>query len=128
MNMMKNKLFWTIGSIAAFFMLVITLIPKPIDMDLDKIGMGQKAVVFVYDLNLAVSNQQVIEMNKAKEIIAKQAIFLIAKTGDPDGEAFKSQHHAQSADLLFFNGEGELYDRHIGLLSAEELLGKLTDN
>lgn len=124
---MKNKkIFWTIFSIAAVIVVSIALLPKPIDMNLEQIGNGQKAVVFVYDSNLLDSNRQATEMNKAREHIGDQAVFLIAQTGDPDGEDFKSRYRARSLELLFFNKKGELIDRQIAVLSAEELTGKLS--
>ena len=122
MNIFKrNSFYWIAFSIIAFVIVFFANMPKPIDMNLEKIGNGQRAVVFVYDPNLAVSNQQATEMNKAREIIGEQAIFLIAKTGDPESEGFKKRYHARSPDLLFFNREGELVDRQVALLSAEEL-------
>lgn len=127
MNIMKNKkIFWTIFSIVAVILVCIALLPKPIDMNLEQIGNGQKAVVFVYDSNLLDSNRQATEMNKARKYIGDQAIFLIARTGDPDGEDFKSRYQARSLELLFFNKKGELIDRQIAVLSAEELTGKLS--
>ena len=127
MNIMKNKkLFWTIFSIVAVIVVSIALLPKPIDMNLEQIGKGQKAVVFVYDPNLLDSNRQATEMNKARKHIGDQAIFLIAKTGDPDGEDFKTRYQARSLELLFFNKKGDLIDRQIAVLSAEELTGKLS--
>jgi len=59
-----------------------TFIPKPIDTDLEKIGNGQKSVVFVYDPNLVVSNQQATEISKARKLIGEQANFLIVKIKD----------------------------------------------
>jgi len=50
--------------------------PKPIDRNLEKIGNGQKSVVFVYDPNLVVSNQQATEISKARKLIGEQANFL----------------------------------------------------
>ncbi len=127
MNILKrNSFYWIILSVIAFVIVFLSHMPKPIDMNLEKIGNGQKAVVFVYDPNLAISYQQATEINKARKILGEQAIFLIAKTGDPKGEGFKKRYHARSPDLLFFNREGELIDRQTALLSAEELTGKLS--
>ena len=107
--------------------MVFTLMPKPIDMNLEKIGDGQRSVVFVYDPNLAVSNQQAIEINKAIKIIGEQVNFLIVKIGDPESESFKNKYRVRSADLLFFNGDGELFDRQVALLNAESLVEKLLE-
>lgn len=127
MKLLKNKYFWAILSIIAFIIVVSTLMPKPIDMNLEKIGNGQKSVVFVYDPNLVVSNQQAIEINKARKIIGEQANFLIVKAGDPESKSFRKRYHARSSYLLFFNGDGELVDRQVALLNAEELIEKLPD-
>jgi hypothetical protein len=127
MKLLKNKYLWILLSIIAPIIMVFTLMPKPIDMDLEKIGDGQKSVVFVYDPNLAVSNQQAIEINKAIKIIGEQVNFLIVKIGDPESESFKNKYRARSADLLFFNGDGELFDRQVALLNAELLVEKLLE-
>ena len=127
MKLLKNKNLWIILTIIAFFLVAFTFIPKPIDTDLEKIGNGQKSVVFVYDPNLLVSNQQATEINKAKTIIGEQANFLIVKIGDPKRERFKNTYRVSSADLLFFNGDGELFDRQVALLNAELLIEKLLE-
>jgi len=127
MKLLKNKYLWILLSIIAPIIMVFTLMPKPIDMNLEKIGDGQKSVVFVYDPNLAVSNQQAIEINKAIKIIGEQVNFLIVKIGDPESESFKNKYRVRSADLLFFNGDGELFDRQVALLNAESLVEKLLE-
>jgi hypothetical protein len=91
-------------------------------MNLEKIGSGKVSVVFIYDPNLVVSNQQTIEINKARDIIGDKVIFLIAKVGDPKSEGFRSRYQASSKDLLFFNANGQLTDRKVALVSAEQLL------
>ena len=127
MKLLKNKYLWILLSIIAPIIMVFTLMPKPIDMNLEKIGDGQRSVVFVYDPNLAVSNQQAIEINKAIKIIGEQVNFLIVKIGDPESESFKNKYRVRSADLLFFNGDGELFDRQVALLNAEWLVEKLLE-
>ena len=127
MRLMKSKYVWTIVVIAAFILVVFTVLPDPIDTDLEKIGNGQKSVVFVYDPNLAVSNQQATEMNEARGIIGDQANFLLVRAGDPTTDGFKNEYQARSADLLFFNGDGELVDRQVGVLNADALIEKVTD-
>src|SRR6056297_2446396 len=124
---MKNKYLWIALSVIALVIAVATLLPEPIDTNLDKIGNGQNSVVFVYDPNFAVSNQQATQINRAREMIGEQANFLVFRAGDPRREGFKNEYQARSADLLFFNGDGELVDRQIALLDAETLIEKLTD-
>jgi len=124
---MKSKFLWIALSVAVLVIAVAILLPKPIDTDLAKIGNGQNSVVFVYDPNLAVSNQQANEINRAREMIGEQANFLAFRFGDPRKDGFKDQYQARSADLLFFNADGELVERQIALLDAETLIEKLTD-
>ena len=127
MSFLKNKSFLVILSIIAFIAVVVAVIPKPINMNLEQIGNGQKSVVFVYDPNLAVSNQQSVEINKARTMIGEQANFLIVDIGDPKSDNFKRQYQATSSDLLFFNANGQLVDRQVALLSTDDLIKKLTD-
>ncbi|MGF1528372.1 MAG: hypothetical protein ACFCBW_16465 [Candidatus Competibacterales bacterium] len=127
MGILKHKYFWIMFPIMAFVAVLFSLMPKPIGMNLEEIGSGQKAVVFIYDPNLLVSNQQATEMNKARELVGEQALFLIAKIGDPRNEGFKRRYQVRSADLLFFDEEGRLIDRQIALLDAEELARKLSN-
>jgi hypothetical protein len=124
---MKNKFLWIALSVIALLILIVTLLPEPIDTNLEKIGNGQNSVVFVYDLNFAVSNQQATEINRAREMIGEQANFLVFRAGDPRRDGFRNEYQARSADLLFFNGDGELVDRQRALLNAEALVEKLTD-
>ena len=126
MNILKSKLLWTIVSIIALAAVFVMFMPKPIDMNLDKVGKGQNAVVFVYDPNLAVSLEQASEMNKARKIVGGEAIFLVAKIGYPESDAFNDRYKAISPDLLFFNGQGQLFERQVALLSAEELVKKIS--
>jgi len=124
---MKNKYLWIALSVIALVIAVATLLPEPIDTNLDKIGNGQNSVVFVYDPNFAVSNQQATQINRAREMIGEQANFLVFRAGDPRREGFKNEYQARSADLLFFNGDGQLVDRQVALLDAETLIEKLTN-
>ena len=96
-------------------------------MNLEKIGNGQKSVVFIYDPNLAVSNQQAIEMNKARELIGEKAILLIADIGDPNSKDFRKQYQARAAELLFFDKVGELLDRKTAVIYAGDLTRKLLE-
>lgn len=124
---MKSKYFWTPLVIIALIVLVAAFLPEPIDTDLEKIGNGQRSVVFVYDPNLVVSNQQATEMKRAREMIGEQANFLIVRAGDPTTDDFKQQYQARSADLLFFGTEGELVGRHVAVLPAEALIERVSD-
>ena len=126
MNILKNKYFWSVLSVMALVAIFINLMPKPIDMNLEILGNGQQSVVFVYDPGLAVSNQQATEINKAREVIGDKVNFLIVKEGDPNSKDFRRRYRARSADLLFFNGDGELIDRKVALLSAEEFIAKMS--
>ncbi len=125
---LKNKLLWVILSIITLVILFYFFLPKPIDMSLEKIGNGQNAVVFVYDPGLGVSIEQASEMNKARKIIGKQASFSIAKIGSPEGDSIARRYQAQPPTILFFNGEGELIDRQLALLSAAEIVKRLSNN
>jgi hypothetical protein len=124
---MKNKYLWIVLSVIALIAVAAILLPEPIDTDLEKIGNGRNSVVFVYDPNLAVSNQQANEINRAREIIGDQANFLAFRAGDPRKADFRNQYQASSADLLFFNGDGELVSRQLAPLDAEALIEKVTD-
>ena len=64
-----NKIFLTIILLISLVVIFLLLMPKPIDMDLGKIGNGKVSVVFIYDPNLVVSNQQTTEINIARETI-----------------------------------------------------------
>lgn len=124
---MKNKYVWSLLPVIVLIVAVTMFLPKPIDTDLEKIGNGQRSVVFVYDPNLVVSNQQATEMKRAREMIGEQANFLVVRAGDPTTDDFKQQYQARSADLLFFDGDGELVNREAAVFDAEALVDKVTD-
>lgn len=124
---MNNKYLWTALIIIALIVAVATFLPEPIDTDLEKIGNGKQSVVFVYDPNLVVSNQQATEMKKAKEVLGEQANLLVVRAGDPTTNAFKEEYRTRSADLLFFNGDGDLVERQVALIESEALIEKVTD-
>jgi hypothetical protein len=126
MSLLKNKLFITLAVITALLLGLFAIMPKPIATNLEAIGQGQKAVVFIYDPNLVGSNQQATAINKARSTGADDVLFLAARTGDPAGEAFKRRYQADSLDLLFFDGQGRLIHRDEALLSHEELLATLS--
>jgi len=127
MKLLKNKNLWVILSIVVLVGVAFTFIPEPIDTDLEKIGNGQKSVVFIYDPNLVASNQQATEISKARDIIGDQANFLLVRFGDPSRESFRSTYQVNPVDLLFFDEDGELFDRDVAVLSAEALIEKVAD-
>ncbi len=124
--LLKYQYIWVPLLIIAIIIVFIIVMPKPIDMDLSKIGDGRKAVVFVYDPNLSVSGQQSVEMNQARSLVGDDVIFLIAKIGDPSGDLFMRRYNSRVTDLLFFNANGDLIDREAALLTAQELAGILS--
>ncbi|MCG8669956.1 MAG: hypothetical protein MI867_11125 [Pseudomonadales bacterium] len=126
MFVLKNKYFWILLSIILFVFVVSYSLPKPISMDLKQVGNGLNSVVFIYDLNLSVSNQQATEMNKAREIVGDNYNFLVLKAGNPKTKDFKDQYRARAPELLFFSANGDLIDRKMGLLSANQLIEKLS--
>lgn len=107
--------------LAAMVVLVVVNLPRGFDMDLNKIGAGKPAVVFVYDNNLSVSGTQAGEMDKIRDRFENHVHFLVADTGRPQAQQWMSQHQARAADLFFFDAEGGLRHRQPALLVAEEL-------
>lgn len=126
MKVLKSKLLWTVVIIVALVLAFIALVPKGISMNLEEVGKGKKSVVFIYDPNLGVSNQQSSEINKAREVIGEEAAFVIAQVGDPRSKNFRDSYEARSAELLFFNETGKLINRKIAPLSSGELLRELS--
>ena len=124
-KILKNGKVITFLLILVVGFLVFIFFPKPIDMSIEKVGNGTPAVVFIYDLNLAASNRQASEINKAQQTLGGSINFLIANAGDPTRADFREKHNAQSADLLFFDGSGKLIDRSIAVMTAEEFIAKL---
>lgn len=107
--------------IAVFLVAVIWSLPAPIDNDLHQIGNGKKSVVFIYDLNRVVSNQQTIEINSAKAEFSEGVNYLVSRTGYPATDQFIRNYKAQSAELLFFDENGELFARKFALVNAADL-------
>ena len=116
---------WRRGAAAAFIAgmlgLAVLTLPRSFDADLGKIGAGKPALVFVYDPNLVVSNQQTREMDKAREKLADELHFLVADIGRPDTQQFMRQHQATPTQLLLFAADGTLLNRTQGLKTAEQL-------
>ena len=116
-----HKALITIAAIVILGAILINLMPKPIDGDLQKIGNGQASVVFVYDLNLAASNPQALEFNEAQSSVGDRANLLVVRAGDPKSEEFRNRYQAESAELLFFDKEGSLIHRQSAVVRSEQL-------
>ena len=122
MSVLKSKALWTVVFIAIMTAVFISRLPEPIDIDLSKIGNGKKSVVFIYDLNRVVSNQQTIQMNEARESLGDSINFLVAKTGYPPTDELMQRHDADITELLFFDTKGQLIERKFALLDANALI------
>jgi hypothetical protein len=116
-----KKTLLIIGLIAVFVAALIWSLPAAIDNDLNQVGNGKKSVVFIYDLNRVVSNQQTIEINKAKMDIGDTVNYLVSRTGYPATDKFMQNYKAESAELLFFDESGELFKRKFALVNAADL-------
>ena len=116
-----KKTLLIIGSIAVFVAVFIWSLPAAIDNDLNQIGNGKKSVVFIYDLNRLVSNQQTIEMNDAKADLGDTVNYLVSRTGYPATDKFMQNYKAVSSELLFFDESGELFKRKFALVNAADL-------
>jgi hypothetical protein len=117
---MKKALLIT-GSIIAFIALLIWSLPEPIESDLTQIGNGKQSVVFIYEMNLVVSNQQTIEINKIKPDLANSVNFLVTRTGYPATDEFMHKYNAEGAEIFFFDEKGKLFKRDFALISAADL-------
>lgn len=106
--------------IAGMVALALLNLPKGIDMDLDKIGGGMPALVFVYDSNLSVSGMQTEAINLIRGDF-EQVHFLVADIGRPQAQAWLQQHQANPAELFFFDARGAVRHRQHAPLTAEEL-------
>jgi len=85
-------------------------------------------VVFVYDLNLVVSNQQTIEINNARTELGNTVNYLVSRTGYPATDKFMQNYKAESAELLFFDENGKLFKRQFALVSSENLTKTLAND
>ncbi len=112
------KALWILAAIGIFVALFMSFLPAPIDIDLSKIGNGKQSVVFVYDPNLVVSNQQATLLNEAKPAIGENVNILIAKTGYPDTEALLVRYQAEAAEVLFIDGDGSLIEKQFAPVDA----------
>jgi hypothetical protein len=109
-------------SILTFIWLLLTLMPKGFDMNHEQIGTGKPALVFVYDTNLSVSIEQSAQMNKARDQLDEQVLFIIAKIGTREGDLLIAKYRAESAELLLFDPSGSLVKRQFALLQSSELI------
>lgn len=116
-----KKTFLIIGFIAVFVAALIWSLPAAVDNDLKQIGNGKKSVVFIYDLNRVVSNQQTIEINSVKAALGDSVNYLVSRTGYPATDEFMQTYNAVSAELLFFDESGELFERKFALVNAADL-------
>jgi hypothetical protein len=127
---LRNRTFSFIAT-AAFIAVLVGLavisLPKGFDTDLTKIGAGKLALVFVYDPNLVVSNQQTTEMGAVRELLGDALHFLIADVGRPDAQQFMQRHRARPTQLLLFAPDGNLLGKMDGLVTSEELLKAIED-
>jgi hypothetical protein len=109
------------GFIAVFVAAFIWSLPASIDNDLNEIGNGKKSVVFIYDLNLVVSNQQTIEINNAKAELGDSVNYLVSRKGYLATDKFMQNYKAESAELLFFDKSGKIFKRKFALVNAVDL-------
>lgn len=112
----------TVLLIGGLMALVVLNLPRSFGADLSKIGAGKPVLVFVYDPNLVVSNQQTIEMDNAREVLEQELHFVVADVGRPDAQQFMRQHQAARTQLLLFAADGNLLTRAESLMTAEQLL------
>jgi hypothetical protein len=108
--------------LVALLGIVVMSLPRGFDTDLSKIGAGKPAMVFVYDPNLIVSNQQTRELDAAREILGDALHFLIADVGRPEGQQFMREHQASATQLLLFAPDGSVLSRMQGLVSSDQLI------
>ncbi|MFT6207779.1 MAG: hypothetical protein ACJA0T_001693, partial [Colwellia sp.] len=94
-----------------FIGFAVTLMPKAFKMTHEQIGTGLPALVFIYDPNLVVSISQTEQMNKARDQLGVQVLFLIAKIRTPEGDQFIAEYQASPAELLLFDPSGRQIKR-----------------
>tara|TARA_R110001583_G_scaffold16590_1_gene68060 strand:- start:1227 stop:1628 length:402 start_codon:yes stop_codon:yes gene_type:complete len=111
-----------IASIVLLFGLLLMLMPKGFTSNLEQIGTGKPAVVFVYDPNLVSSITQTEQMNEARSHLGDNVYFLLARDATPEGEAFITKYRARPTELLLFDSAGILIKRQPAVISANELM------
>lgn len=104
-------------AIAAMF----AFTPKGFDLDLSQIGKGKPALVFVYDSNLTASLEQAALLNKARDTTQDNILFLVAKVGRPDTQAFINKYNVRSVDFALLDKNGKLLRVTPGLLTEQEI-------
>jgi hypothetical protein len=109
-----------------FLGFAVTLMPKAFKMTHEQIGTGLPALVFIYDPNLVVSISQTEQMNKARDQLGVQVLFLIAKIRTPEGDQFIAEYQASPAELLLFDPSGRLIKRQFALRNSSELTEWIT--
>jgi hypothetical protein len=109
-----------------FIGFAVTLMPKAFKMTHEQIGTGLPALVFIYDPNLVVSISQTEQMNKARDQLGVQVLFLIAKIRTPEGDKFIAEYQASPAELLLFDPSGRLIKRQFALRNSSELTEWIT--
>ncbi|WP_220460075.1 MULTISPECIES: hypothetical protein [unclassified Colwellia] len=92
----------------------------------EQIGTGLPALVFIYDPNLVVSISQTEQMNKARDDLGDQVLFLIAKINTPEGDQLIAEHQASAAEILLFDTSGRLIKRQFALKNSSELIEWIT--
>ena len=118
---------WWIRDATALFLagvaaLAVMILPKGFDTDLSQSGDGKPALVFVYDANLVVSNEQTREMDKARRILGNELHFLVADIGRPASQAFMAQHEAKYTQLLLLAADGQPLGKKQAPMTAEQLV------
>lgn len=111
-----------VGALMLLFGLLLTLMPKGFTSDLEKIGTGKPAVVFVYDPNLVSGTTQTEQMNEARAHLGDNVHFLLARIATPEGEAFIAKHNARVTELFLFDPAGNLVKRQLAVIDANELM------
>lgn len=112
----------TVAVLAALLGLAVLALPRGFDTDLSKIGAGKFALVFVYDPNLVVSNQQTGELDQVRETLGDDLQLLVADVGRPEAQQFMQRHQAERTELLLFAPDGSLIGRMQALITSEQLL------
>lgn len=108
--------------VVAVVIIAVVALPRGFDTDLSRIGAGKPTLVFVYDPNLMVSNQQTREMDALRDSLGDAVHLLIADVGRPEAQEFMRRYQATRTELLLFSSDGRLAGRLQALVTAEALL------
>lgn len=116
---------WVRGGVAAFIAVMVTLMimnmPRGFDTNLTKIGQGKPSLVFVYDPNYVISNEQTQEIDQVRALAGDNVVFLLADLGREEARAFVKKYEAELAEILIFTGEGSLIRRLHAPMDADVL-------